>query len=305
MLCLLFWSCQPSAPAPNSSADPQVEELLAKMTLEEKIGQMNLYNGFWEITGPAPNDGDAKIKYDHLRSGQVGAVLNVKGVENVRKLQEIVVNESRLGIPLLFGYDVIHGHKTLAPIPLAEAASWDLQAIEQSAKVAATEASALGINWTFAPMVDISRDARWGRVMEGAGEDPFLGSAIARARVRGFQGDNLSDPGTIAACAKHFAGYGWAEAGKEYNTAELGTTTLYNIVLPPFKAALEEGVQTVMNSFSVVNGVPATGDTFLQRDILKGSWNFEGICSLRLGFSWRIGSSWFCPGFSTCCRISG
>ncbi len=274
---LLVSACQPTTTETSTNTDPRVEELLAKMTLEEKIGQTNLYNGFWDITGPAPSEGDAKIKYEHLRSGQVGAVLNVKGVENVRKLQEMVVNESRLGIPLLFGYDVIHGHKTLAPIPLAEAASWDLQAIEASARVAAIEASALGINWTFAPMVDISRDARWGRVMEGGGEDPYLASAIAMARVRGFQGQDLSDPNTIAACAKHFAGYGFAEAGREYNTSEFGTTTLYNIALPPFKAAMEAGVSTMMNSFSILNGVPATGDPFLQRDILKGAWGFEGF----------------------------
>ncbi|MBK9569630.1 MAG: glycosyl hydrolase, partial [Chitinophagaceae bacterium] len=164
---------------PSDSIESRINALLQKMTLEEKVGQMNQYNGFWEVTGPAPKEGNAKLKYDHLKKGLVGAVLNVKGAENVRKLQEIVVKESRLGIPLLFGFDVIHGHKTLFPIPLGEAASWDLEAIEKSARVAATEASAVGINWTFAPMVDITRDARWGRVMEGAGEDPYLGSKIA------------------------------------------------------------------------------------------------------------------------------
>ena len=184
---------------------------------------MNQYNGFWEVTGPAPKDGDAKKKYDHLRKGMVGAVLNVNGTENVRKLQEIAVKETRLGIPLLFGYDVIHGHKTLFPIPLGEAASWDLTAIERSARVAAIEASAVGINWTFAPMVDITRDARWGRVMEGAGEDTYLGSKIGVARIKGFQGDDLSANNTIAATAKHFAGYGFAEAGREYNTVDIGT----------------------------------------------------------------------------------
>jgi beta-glucosidase len=171
----------------------------------------------------------------------------------------------------------VHGHKTLSPIPLAEAASWDLKAMELSARVAAIEASAVGINWTFAPMVDISRDARWGRVMEGAGEDPFLGSKIAAARVKGFQGNDLSANNTIIACAKHFAGYGFAEAGRDYNTVDVSTSTLYNIIFPPFKAAVDAGVKTVMNSFNVLNGIPATANSFLQRDVLKQSWNFKGF----------------------------
>ena len=254
-----------------------IDSLLNKMTLEEKVGQMNQYNGFWEVTGPIPKEGNAKLKYDHLKKGMVGAVLNVKGTENVRKLQEIVVKESRLGIPLLFGYDVIHGYKTISPIPLAESASWDLEAIEKSARVAAIEASAVGINWTFAPMVDITRDARWGRVMEGAGEDPYLGSKIAIARVKGFQGDDLAASNTIAASVKHFAGYGFAESGRDYNTVDVGTSTLYNIILPPFKATVEHDVKTVMNSFNVLNGIPATANKFLQRDILKDKWKFKGF----------------------------
>jgi beta-glucosidase len=262
---------------PIDSIEYKINILLKKMTLQEKVGQMNQYNGFWEVTGPAPKDGNAKTKYEHLKMGLVGSVLNVKGVENVRKLQEIVVKESRLGIPLLFGFDVIHGHKTLSPIPLAEAASWDLTAIEKSARIAAIEASAVGINWTFAPMVDITRDARWGRVMEGAGEDPYLGSKIAAARVKGFQGTDLSANNTIAATAKHFAGYGLAESGKDYNTVDIGTSTLYNIVFPPFQAAVQSDVKTVMNSFNVINGIPSTGNKFLQRDILKGKWNFNGF----------------------------
>ncbi|MGI9544435.1 MAG: beta-glucosidase BglX [Cyclobacteriaceae bacterium] len=263
--------------AQTDMVESKIDALLEQMTLEEKVGQMNLYTGFWEITGPAPSEGNARQKYDHLRNGLVGGVLNVSGEENVRKLQKMVVEESRLGIPLLFGYDVIHGHKTLAPIPLAEAASWDLEAIEGSARVAAIEASALGINWTYAPMVDISRDARWGRVMEGAGEDPYLGSLIAAARVKGFQGEDLSADNTIAACAKHLAAYGFSEAGKDYNTVDIGTSTLYNMVLPPFKAAVDANVQTVMNSFNILNGVPATGNSFLQRDILKEGWGFKGF----------------------------
>ena len=258
--------------SPSNGMQIFIDSLLQKMTLEEKVGQMNQYNGFWEVTGPVPNEGNAKLKYEHLKKGMVGAVLNVKGTANVRKLQEIVVKESRLGIPLLFGFDVIHGYKTITPIPLAEAASWDLEAIEKSARIAAIEASAVGINWTFAPMVDITRDARWGRVMEGAGEDPYLGSKIGVARVKGFQGQDLSSSNTIAASVKHFAGYGFAEAGRDYNTVDVGTSTLYNIILPPFKATVDNDVKTVMNSFNTLNGIPATGNKFLQRDILKGNW---------------------------------
>ncbi len=263
--------------ADTKSPTDRIEILLSKMTIEEKIGQMVQYNGFWDSTGPAPSEGDSKKKYEHLRTGQVGSVLNVSGVENVRNMQKVVVEESRLGIPLIFGLDVIHGHKTLSPIPLAESASWDLELIEASARMAAKEATARGINWTFAPMVDISRDARWGRVMEGAGEDVFLGTAIARARVRGFQGNDLSATNTLAATAKHFAAYGFAESGRDYNTADIGTSTLYNVVLPPFKACVEEGICTFMNSFNVLNGIPATGDKFLQRELLKGKWNFDGF----------------------------
>ncbi|MGB0769869.1 MAG: beta-glucosidase BglX [Flavobacteriaceae bacterium] len=260
-----------------STVDERVNTLLTQMTLEEKIGQMNQYSSFWDVTGPAPKEGSAAVQFEQLKNGLVGSMLNVHGVENVYKLQKIAVEETRLGIPLIFGFDVIHGYKTITPIPLAEAASWDLEAIELSAKNAALEASAAGINWTFAPMVDISRDARWGRVMEGGGEDPYLGSKIAFARVKGFQGDDLSNPSTIAACAKHFAGYGFTESGKEYNSVDVGTQTLYNVIMPPFKATIDAGVRTFMNSFSQLNGVPATGSKFLQRDILKRDWNFDGF----------------------------
>ncbi len=261
----------------NKKTEKKIDKLLSKMTLEEKIGQMNQYTSFFDVTGPAPKDGDNKGKYEHIRNGQVGSMLNVRGAKAVREMQKLAVENSRLGIPLIFGFDVIHGHKTIFPIPLAEAASWDLEAIEQSARIAAIEASAEGLNWTFAPMVDISRDARWGRVMEGAGEDAYLGSKIAAARVRGFQGSDLSADNTIAACAKHFAAYGFAESGKDYNTADIGTSTLYNVVLPPFKAAVDEGVATFMNSFNELNGIPATADKFLQRDLLKGKWNYDGF----------------------------
>ncbi len=269
-----------TANAQKNIPDPveeKINALLKQMTLEEKVGQMNQFSDFWEVTGPAPTDGDARKKYDLLRKGMVGSFLNIKGTGNVRKLQEIAVKETRLGIPLLFGFDVIHGYKTIFPIPLGEAASWDLAAIERSARISAIEASAAGINWTFAPMVDVSRDARWGRVMEGAGEDTYLGTKIGLARIRGFQGDDLLASNTIAATAKHFAGYGFAEAGREYNTVDVGTSTLYNIILPPFKAAVDAGVQTVMNSFNTLNGVPATGNKMLQRDILKDAWKFNGF----------------------------
>lgn len=261
----------------NSRIDARVDSLLQLMTLEEKIGQMNQYNGFMDFTGPVPDGDDTELKFEHIKKGYVGSMLNVKGVEEIRAVQRIAVEESRLGIPLIFGYDVIHGYKTMSPIPLAEAASWDLKAIENSARLAAKEASAAGINWTFAPMVDISRDARWGRVMEGAGEDPYLGSLIAKARIKGFQGEDLSSRESIIACAKHFAAYGFPEGGREYNNADLGTSTLYNVVLPPFKAANEAGVKTFMNSFNQLNGIPATANDFLLRDILKDEWKFKGF----------------------------
>ncbi|MDA8877929.1 beta-glucosidase BglX [Flavobacteriaceae bacterium] len=261
----------------DPAIESKVNALIDQMTIEEKIGQMNQYNGFWNVTGPTPKEGDAAEKFQNLASGLVGSMLNVRGVEEVREVQKIAVEQTRLGIPLIIGFDLIHGYKTVSPIPLAESASWDLESIKRSAELAAKEAAAAGINWTFAPMVDITRDARWGRVMEGAGEDPFLGSQIAIARVKGFQGEDLSLPGTIAACAKHFAGYGFAEAGRDYNTVDIGLNTLHNMVLPPFKAAADAGVRTFMNSFNDLNGIPSTADRYLQRDILKKDWNFNGF----------------------------
>ncbi len=267
-----------------STAAPLIEQkidsVMALMTLEEKIGQMNQYNAFWDATGPLPNETWQKDKLEDLKKGYVGSMLNAqhsKNISKIKKLQEIVVNESRLGIPMMFGLDVIHGFNTTFPIPLAEASSWDLEAMRKSAAIAAKEATAVGVNWTFAPMVDISRDARWGRVMEGAGEDPYYGSLVAAARVKGFQGDNLSDENTIAATVKHFAGYGFAEAGRDYNAVDVGTVTLHNTILPPFKAAVDAGVQSLMNGFNSLNGMPATGDSYLLRDILKGKWGFDGF----------------------------
>ncbi len=259
--------------------DPEIErridELMARMTLEEKVGQLNQYSANFDVTGPA-TDADRERR-QRLANGAVGSMLNVTGAEATRAAQELVVEASRLKIPLIFGYDVIHGYKTMFPVPLAEAASWDLEAIEASARVAAVEAAAAGLHWTFAPMVDIARDARWGRIMEGAGEDPYLGSRVAVARVKGFQGDDLAALDTLAACAKHYAGYGLAEAGRDYNTVDISDQTLHNVVLPPFRAAVDAGVATLMNAFNEIGGTPATASAYLQRTLLKGEWSFEGF----------------------------
>ncbi len=255
----------------------KIESLLSKMTLEEKIGQLNQYTARWEMTGPAPTGSSEQELLEEIKNGKVGSMLNVTGAEATMKAQKLAVENTRLGIPLIFGYDVIHGYKTMFPIPLATASSWDPSAAELSAHVAAVEAAASGIQWTFAPMVDISRDARWGRVMEGAGEDPYLGTKMATAQVRGFQGNNLSADNTIAACAKHFAAYGFVEAGRDYNTVDISEYTLQNVVLPPFKAAVDAGVATLMNSFNVIGGIPSTANPHLLRDILKGEWGFDGF----------------------------
>lgn len=279
-LVLLISSCSPSkkgADNANERIEQRVDSVLALMTLQEKIGQLNQYTGSFDVTGPvAVTEGDS-VKARMIREGKVGSMLNVVSAKVTRETQRIAVEESRLGIPLIFGYDVIHGYKTAFPIPLGESASWDLEAIKKSAHIAAVEAAASGIHWTFAPMVDIARDPRWGRVMEGAGEDPYLGSMIAVARVKGFQGDDLSANNTIAACAKHFAAYGFVEAGRDYNTSDMSERTLRDVILRPFKAASDAGVATFMNSFNEIGGVPSTGSKFLQRDILKGEWKFDGF----------------------------
>jgi beta-glucosidase len=258
--------------AQQKTIDQKVDSVLKLMTLDEKIGQLNQYTSSWS-TGPVSPEGNKLLE---IKDGKIGSLLNVKGVDKTRSMQEVAM-QSRLKIPLLFGLDVIHGYKTTFPIPLAEAASWDLNAIELSARIAATEASASGIHWTFAPMVDIARDPRWGRVMEGAGEDPYLGSLIARARVKGFQGKGLGNVDAIMACAKHFAAYGAAIGGRDYNSVDISERTLWEIYLPPFKAAADAGAATFMNSFNDLNGIPATGNAYLQRDILKGRWNFKGF----------------------------
>ena len=250
-----------------------IDSLLNEMTLEEKIGQTVLFSAGWEVTGPTLDEN----YIEYLKKGMLGAVFNVHSAKGSRKFQRIAVEETRLGIPLLFGYDVIHGYKTIFPISLGESASWDMEMIEKSARIAAEEASASGIHWTFAPMVDITRDPRWGRVSEGAGEDVYLANLIAKARVKGFQGDDLSKNNTILACAKHYAAYGASQAGRDYHTVDMSERELRTTYLPPFKAAIDAGVTTFMTSFNDLNGIPASGNKFLLTDILREEWNFEGF----------------------------
>ncbi len=259
--------------AKAQALEDKVERLLQQMTVEEKIGQLTQYSGDWRATGPVTFKGNHE---EGIRGGQIGAMLNVLGANSTRAYQQIAM-QSRLKIPLLFGQDVIHGYKTTFPIPLAEAASFDLEAIERSARIAATEAAASGVHWTFAPMVDIARDPRWGRVMEGAGEDSWLGSKIAYARVKGFQGRQLGDTDAVMATVKHFAAYGAAVAGRDYNSVDMSERMLWETYLPPFKAALDAGAATFMNAFNDLNGIPASGSQYLQRDILKGRWGFSGF----------------------------
>lgn len=273
LLTLLASLCLSSISAQKVSTMQRVENLLKQMTLEEKIGQLNQYSGDHKQTGP--NRVSAN-KIEEIENGRLGSMLNVHGVETTYKLQEHAM-KSRLKIPLLFAQDVIHGYRITFPLPLAEAASWDLKAIEKSARIAGEETAAAGVHWTFAPMVDISRDPRWGRVMEGAGEDTYLGCLIAQARVRGFQGKGIGQTDAVVACAKHFAGYGAAQAGRDYHSTDMSDRTLWEVYLPPFKAAVDVGVGTFMNGFNDLNGIPATGNNYLMRDILKGKWNFNGV----------------------------
>lgn len=262
-----------AAPRPDAALARRVDALLRRMTLAEKIGQLTQYSGDWQATGPVNFKGNHA---QDIEAGAVGSVLNVLGSEHTRAYQQLALR-SRLAIPLLFGQDVIHGYLTTFPIPLAEAASFDLEAIERSARIAATEAAASGIHWTFAPMVDVARDPRWGRVMEGAGEDTWLASKIAYARVKGFQGRRLGDLDSVMATAKHFAAYGAALGGRDYNSVDMSERQLREVYLPPFKAALDAGAATFMNAFNDLSGIPATGNRHLQRDILKGEWGFEGF----------------------------
>jgi beta-glucosidase len=259
-----------SAQRPDADVERRIDELIRRMTVEEKLGQLQML------------DGEAQGTYrpehpDMIRKGLLGATLNVRGAERTNELQRIAVEQSRLKIPVLFAFDVIHGYRTIFPVPLGEAATWDPAAAERSSAIAADEASATGLRWTFAPMVDIARDPRWGRIVEGSGEDPFLGAAMARARVRGFQGDDYSAPNRLAACAKHWVAYGAAEAGRDYNTTDVSERELREIYFPPFKAAVEAGVGTFMSAFNDVDGVPASANPLTLTSVLRGEWRFDGV----------------------------
>lgn len=273
IVCLSAAACTKEENGKTSEADTFIDSLINEMTLEEKIGQMTLYTSGWDVTGPTLNENYK----EELKAGRVGALFNAHTVAYNTDLQKIAVEETRLGIPLLFGYDVIHGHRTIFPIPLAEACTWNMEIIKETARLSAKEAAASGLNWTFNPMVDISRDPRWGRVAEGSGEDPYLGSLIARARVQGYQGEDLSDPFTLMACVKHFAAYGAAQAGRDYHTVDMSDRVLRETYLPPYKAAIDAGVATVMTSFNEVDGVPASGNEYLLTEILRNEWGFDGF----------------------------
>ena len=272
LLLLVFFGIQVTAQ--DKKMDAFINALMAKMTLEEKIGQLNLITpGFGIPTGSVVStDVEGKIK-----SGKVGGLFGVIGAEKVKQTQDLVMKESRLKIPLLFGSDVIHGHKTIFPIPIGISSTWDTALIRQSAVVAASEATADGLNWAFSPMVDVARDPRWGRVSEGSGEDPFLGSQIAIAMVKGYQGNSLLDKHTLLACVKHFALYGAPEGGRDYNSVDMSRNKMYNEYLPPYKAAVDAGVATIMSSFNDVDGVPASGNKWLLTDLLKKDWKFNGM----------------------------
>ena len=271
---IILASCQQtSQTVEDKRIEFKIDSIMRQMTLDEEIGQMVLYTSDWDVTGPSLKKG----YMDEIRKGNCGNIFNAHTAAYTRKLQKIAVEESRLHIPLLFGYDVIHGHKTIFPISLGESASWDMEAIEKSARVSAAEAAASGINWTFAPMCDISVEPRWGRVSEGAGEDPYLGSKIAAARVHGFQGKSLADTLTVLACVKHFAGYGAPIAGRDYNTVDMSERVFLDTYLPPYKAAIDAGAMSVMCSFNELNGIPATGSVYLLKDILRKQLHFKGF----------------------------
>jgi len=268
-----FGQQKKAVPSANKKMDTFINKLMSKMTLDEKIGQLNLLTGGEATTGSVVStDVEGKIK-----NGQVGGIFSLTTPARIRKAQEIAVQQTRLKIPIIFGQDVIHGYKTTFPIPLALSCSWDMTLIEKTARIAAIEATADGLNWTFSPMVDISRDPRWGRISEGSGEDTFLGSEIAKAMVKGYQGDDLSKYNTMMACVKHFALYGAAEAGRDYNTTDMSLDRMYNEYLPPYKAALDAGAGSIMTSFNDINGVPATANKWLMTDLLRRQWGFKGM----------------------------
>jgi len=270
---LAFSACESTQPNKKDAMEAKIDSLISLMTIEEKVGQLTLYTSDMDQTG-------AYIRKEYesdIKQGKVGAIFNAYGADYTRRLQEMAVNNTRLRIPLLFGYDVIHGHRTIFPVPLAEAASWNIPAIQNAARIAAEEATAEGLHWTFAPMCDISRDPRWGRIVEGAGEDPFLASLIAEARVKGFQGDDLAANITVAACVKHLAAYGASQAGRDYHAVDMSENMLREVYLPPYKAAVDAGAVTVMTSFNDLNGIPATANKFLLTDLLRDEWGFEGF----------------------------
>ncbi len=275
LLIALFTNsfAQSVAPAQQKKMDAFITNLMSKMTLDEKIGQLNLEAVGFDVTGPIVS----KNVNENIQKGNVGGVFNTYTPDAVRKLQEIAVNHSRLKIPLIFGYDVIHGHKTIFPVPLGLASSWDLDMIQKSAQIAASEASADGLNWVFSPMVDIARDPRWGRIVEGNGEDTWLGSQIAARMVKGYQGDNTYDINHVMACVKHFALYGAAESGRDYNTVDMSERRMYQDYLPPYKAAIDAGAGSIMSSFNEINGVPATANKWLMTDLLRKQWGFKGF----------------------------
>lgn len=277
VLFITIFSCNTSTNTSSTSSnnpfEAKVDSIIKLMTLEEKLGQLNLPSSGDITTGQAQSSNIAK----KIEEGKVGGLFNIKTVEKIRAVQQIAVEKSRLGIPLIFGMDVIHGYKTTFPIPLGLSTSWDMPMIEKTARVAAQEASADGINWTFSPMVDVSRDPRWGRISEGNGEDAYLGSQIAKAMVKGYQQDNLSDNNTLMSCVKHFALYGASEAGRDYNTVDMSKIRMYNEYLPPYKAAIDQGVGSVMASFNEIDGVPATGNKWLLTDLLRTDWKFNGF----------------------------
>ncbi|HLE56646.1 MAG TPA: glycoside hydrolase family 3 N-terminal domain-containing protein, partial [Rhodothermia bacterium] len=250
-----------------------IDSLIDAMTVEEKLGQLTQYRGGWSVTGPVALEGGE----EQIRAGHAGSFLSIYGAAYTKELQRIAVEESRLGIPLLFAHDVIHGFRTIFPQPLAEAATFDPKSIERASRIAAVEASAAGVHWTFAPMVDLSRDPRWGRIVEGSGEDPYLGSVMAAAKVRGFQGMDLSAHNTLLATAKHFAAYGGAEGGRDYNTVDISERTLREIYLPPFRAAIDAGAGSVMAAFNEIGGIPMHAHEYLINGVLRGEWGWDGI----------------------------
>lgn len=271
---ILFAQTPPSTQKLSGQTEAKIDSIISLMTLEEKLGQLNQIGGTWYDT---KTERLSEEQTAMLKQGKIGSFLGILGAAETGRIQRIAMEQTRMKIPVLFGYDIIHGFSTITPIPLAEASSWNPELVQRSARMAAVEGSAIGVHWTYAPMVDIARDPRWGRIAEGSGEDPFLGSVMAAARVKGFQGDNLLDDGSLLACIKHFAAYGGAEAGRDYNTVDMSERSLREIFLPPYQAGIDAGAWTVMSAFNEIGGVPATGSQWLMSDVLRNEWNFKGV----------------------------